>query len=290
MAKRYTMNPDDPRTGLRENVVRALRAIPLHFSSPISIEGMLATDLFSLNSMLGGAIEENTVIALNNNRVLWDPENKYPDYSFRRYPESFPDVRLESDNTNMPLIGIELKGWYLLAKEQQPSFRFRASANAMTEWDLIAVFPWSLSNVLSGQPKILSPFIEQAKYAADLRTEYWENRGTSTKVVVNHPNTTPYPAPGSQYSDSVTDDTGGNFGRIARISGLMDDWISHSMDQLLLGIEAKWWVQFLKMFSEKNDERAIRKKFVILAEKAGHDEYWAEEVFERAMRLIEMGQ
>ena len=82
-------------------------------------------------------LEEQTVATLNETRAIWDPEGRWADYEFKRYAESFPDVRLERNGGDAPVIGIELKGWYLLAKEEMPSFRFRASANAMTVWDLI---------------------------------------------------------------------------------------------------------------------------------------------------------
>lgn len=287
MTERYELPIDDERTTLREGVVRALRAVPMHFTSTINIEGISATDLFAMNSLLGGAIEEQTVATLNATRAIWDPTGRWADYEFRRYAESFPDVRLECDGGEVPLIGIELKGWYLLAKEEMPSFRFRASANAMTIWDLIAVFPWSLSNVISGKPILESPYIEQAKYAADLRTYYWEHRSDVAQPV-EHPNTHPYPEAGSSYSDIVHDDRGGNFGRIARISGLMDDWISDSMKTTLAGIEARWWVRFLKLFDERGDEAAIRSKFTRLAQDAGHDSQWADEVAEHFLRLMEM--
>ncbi|MFQ9800926.1 MAG: hypothetical protein ACLR23_20580 [Clostridia bacterium] len=175
MPERYELPGDDERTLLREGVVRALRAVPMHFTSTINMEGLSAIDLFALNTLLGGAIEEQTVATLNETRAIWDPEGRWADYEFKRYAESFPDVRLERNGGDAPVIGIELKGWYLLAKEEMPSFRFRASANAMTIWDLIAVFPWSLSNVISGTPILESPYIEQAKYVADLRTYYWEH-------------------------------------------------------------------------------------------------------------------
>lgn len=254
---RYELPPDDDRTSLRNGVVRALKAVPMHFSSPINIEGLSAVDLFAMNTLLGGAIEEQTVATLNSTRAIWDADGKWADFEFRRYAESFPDVRLESDSHGEPAIGIELKGWYLLAKEEMPSFRFRASANAMTVWDLIAVFPWSLSNVIAGTPVLAAPFIEQAKYAADLRTHYWENRSPSAKMV-EHPETHPYPEAGSSYSDVVSDDKGGNFGRIARISGLMDDWVADTVRLKLSGIEARWWVRFLKLFDERGDEASVR--------------------------------
>lgn len=288
MPERYELPANDERTTLRDGVVRALRAVPMHFSSTINIEGLSATDLFAMNTLLGGAIEDQTVATLNNaTRAIWDPDGRWADYEFRRYAESFPDVRLECNNGSAPLIGIELKGWYLLAKEQEPSFRFRASANAMTVWDLIAVFPWSLSNVLSGTPVLESPFIEQAKYAADLRTYYWENRRPNAQQV-EHPDTHPYPEARSAYSDIVHDDGGGNFGRIARIRGLMDDWVNDIMRVNLAGIEARWWVQFLKLFDERGDEQSIREGFERLARSAGKDSQWTEELIHHVKRIMEM--
>ena len=287
MATRYELPPDDNRTLLREGVVRALRAIPMHFSSTINVEGISTTDLFSMNTLLGGAIENQTVETLNATRAIWDPDGRWADYEFKRYSESFPDVRLESNAGGEPLLGIELKGWYLLAKEEEPSFRFKAAANAMTVWDLIVVFPWSLSNVISGTPVLTSPFIEQAKYAADLRTEYWENR-SPTAQRVEHPHTHPYPDPRSAYSDIVRDDRGGNFGRIARITGLMDDWILEAMKTSLAGIEAKWWVRFFKLFDERGDEDAIRTKFIRLVSQTGHDSEWVENVVAHVIGLMEL--
>lgn len=285
--ERYALPEDDPRTKLRAGIVRALRAVPMHFTSTINIEGLSATDLFAMNTLLGGAIEDQTVATLNVTRAIWDPDGLYADCEFRRYAESFPDVRLERDGGEQPLIGIELKGWYLLAKESEPSFRFKASANAMTIWDLIAVFPWSLSNVISGTPILEPPFIEQAKYAADLRTYYWEHRSKKAQPV-EHPDTHPYPEAGSSYSDIVHDDGGGNFGRIARVRGLMDDWVKDTMQTPLSGIEARWWVDFLKLFDERGDEESIKRRFEQLARKAGRDSAWADEVVSHVQRLMEM--
>ena len=287
MPERYELPGDDERTLLREGVVRALRAVPMHFTSTINMEGLSAIDLFALNTLLGGAIEEQTVATINETRAIWDPEGRWADYEFKRYAESFPDVRLERNGGDAPVIGIELKGWYLLAKEEMPSFRFRASANAMTVWDLIAVFPWSLSNVISGTPILESPYIEQAKYVADLRTYYWEHRSATAKPV-DHADTHPYPDAGSSYSDTVHDDKGGNFGRIARIPGLMDDWIEEAMKTNLAGIEARWWVRFLKLFDERGDEEAIRIRFERLAQSIGRGTEWTEEVVQHVMRLMEM--
>lgn len=261
LPERYDLPTDDERTELRDGVVRALHAIPMHFTSPINIEGLEATDLFSINTLLGGAIEAQTVMLLNSMRSIWDPSGKWSDKEFRRYPESFPDVRLVGiDNEDEPLIGIELKGWYLLSKEGEPSLRCKASADAMTVWDLICCVPWGLSNVLSGKPVAYSPYIEQAKYAADMRTYYWNHRkgdNTTRDCRINHPDTTPYPKPGSAYIDTPCQDGGGNFGRIARVSGLMKEWVEESLETRLAGIETKYWVYFLGLFKEGSTREDI---------------------------------
>lgn len=83
----------------------------MHFTSPINVEGIEVNDLFSINTLLGGTIEAQTVMLLNSLRSIWDPQGKWADKEFRRYPESFPDVRLVGSNKDdSPLIGIELKG------------------------------------------------------------------------------------------------------------------------------------------------------------------------------------
>ncbi len=53
------------------------------------------------------------------------------------------------DNGIVPLMGIELKGWYLLSREQAPTYRFTVTREACNPWDLLAVVPWVLSNVLA---------------------------------------------------------------------------------------------------------------------------------------------
>lgn len=162
----YELPDGDERTELRNGIVRALYALPMHFTSPINVEGIEVNDLFSINTLLGGTIEAQTVMLLNSLRSIWDPQGKWADKEFRRYPESFPDVRLVGSNKDdSPLIGIELKGWYLLSKESEPSLRYKASADAVTEWDLICCVPWGLSNVLSGKPVVYEPYVEQAKFA-----------------------------------------------------------------------------------------------------------------------------
>lgn len=269
--ERYPLPVGDDRTYLRSNVIKALSALPMHFTSPIIIEGIDANDLFSINTLLGGSIETQTVTILNSLRSVWDPKNQWPDKEFRRFPESYPDVRLVgSDGSSEPLIGIELKGWYLLSKESEPSLRFKAASDANTVWDLVCCVPWGLSNVLSGKPVVYEPFVEQAKYAADMRTYYWHHRkgsGKARNCNITHPTTNPYPKPGSQYIDCPEYDGGNNFGRLARIDGLMTEWIMESINTKMAGIEAKYWISFFRLFSEGKTSEQIEEELEGIARK-----------------------
>jgi len=115
-------------------------------------------------------IEEQVVSTLNGMRGVWDPDKEYQAYSFVRQPQTFPDVLLrKTTNGQDVLMAIELKGWYLLAKEKVPTFRFKQSPDGCNDWDLLVILPWALSNVLSGTPIAYHPFIIQARYAAQQR-------------------------------------------------------------------------------------------------------------------------
>ena len=112
---------------------------------------------------------------LNTLRPVWDPDSEYQTFTFVRQPQTFPDVMLRSvSNGVKPLMGIELKGWYLLASEKQPTYRFKTTAAACNPWDLLVVVPWVLSNVLAGTPVLFKPFVKPALYCAQKRNYYWQ--------------------------------------------------------------------------------------------------------------------
>jgi len=246
---------------LAENVRDAISALPIHFRTATFIEGLEAGDLFSLNGVLGGTIEIQTVRTLNAIRDVWDPDDEWADYQFERSSQSFPDVRLvtRSAGKTTPVLGIELKGWYLLSKEGEPSFRFTASRDASTIYDMLVVVPWHLSNVLSGVPVVYEPFIEQARYAADLRNYYWNYlRGNNAIGGVNSPeNVVPYAPSKTKVSDKPLSDSGGNFGRVARVPGLMDDYCTALLGTTIAGIGAKHWVKFFKTYSDNADKSDV---------------------------------
>ncbi len=231
---------------LWKGVRRALYACPDHFSISTSIEGLLATDIFTLNAPLAATIEEAVVNTLNSLRPVWDPESRYQTYSFVRQSQTFPDVVLRTiDNGAIPLLGIELKGWYLLARERQPTYRFTVSAKACNPWDLLVVMPWVLSNVLAGSPVLSKPFVQPALYCAQKRNFYWqyERRSRSDTEIKKPQGIHPYPVKSDRISDKPVSDSGGNFGRLARY-GIMDDYVNEMLEEKVRGIAVKSWLNF----------------------------------------------
>ena len=258
------IEPSDtwPHKRLWRGVLDALKALPAHFHSDTFIEGVNATDVFTLNSALGATIENQVVETLNTIRSVWDPDNDYGTYLFVRQPQSFPDVVLKnlSDETAKPIMGIELKGWYLLAKEAEPSLRFQQTSAACAEADVIMVVPWVLNSVISGRPRIYSPYIESAKYAAAYRNWHWKQmRGTGDASEIRIPsNAEPYPRKADATNDQPQSDKGKNFGRIAR-TGLMDDYLAKMQLQPVCGIRAAYWLEFFKIFHQDATDEQIEK-------------------------------
>lgn len=219
----------------------------------------MATDLHTLNTVLGAAIEEQVVRTLNALRTTWDPNQKYALYSFVRQAQTFPDVLLRKNATGEILLGIELKGWYLLAKEAEPSLRFKATAEACAIQDLVVVVPWVLGNVISGSPILFEPFVESARYSAEHRNYHWQHiRSTTSDSGINIPvGISPYPTKSDQILDRPKSDSGNNFGRLAR-SGLMDAYMAKLENIQLCGIKTIYWRQFLKAIQESTTDEQAR--------------------------------
>ncbi len=238
-----------PHFELWRRVRSALFACPDRFSTPTSIEGLMATDIFTLNTALAATIEDAVVTTLNNLRAVWDPDAEYETYAFVRQPQTFPDVVLrQRDNGADVLMGIELKSWYLLAKEKAPTYRFTVTEAACNPQDLLVVIPWALSNILAGSPVLFRPFVESALYCAQKRNHYWlhERQIQDDPGTIEIPaDVTPYPASKSNISDRATHDGGKNFGRLARYR-LMDDYIGDMRATLVRGIAVSDWQAFFR--------------------------------------------
>jgi len=246
---------DWPHRRLYDDVVKALYALPEEFRTSLHIADFRATDIFTLNTALGASIEDAVVNGLNRLRQVWDAQGRYAIYRFERQAQTFPDVRLVTDapNEQPVLLGIELKGWFALSKEGEPTFRYTITPNACAQADLLVVYPWILSDVVAGSPKLLRPFVTEARYAAQLRNWYWytmRTRQHKNGDVIAAQHQTPYPAVKTdQCSDRALDDGGGNFGRIARY-GLLDDFVNTTSHQHLSGIPIHAWLRFFKIFSD----------------------------------------
>jgi hypothetical protein len=242
---------------LYKAVYETLFALPGFFKSELKITGVLATDLYTFNSALGATIENQIVDSLNE----------------LREEQRFPDVILKGSTPgkeNDVILGIELKGWYALAKEREPSFRFVASPNVCAPWDLLCVFPWALSEVISGTPQLFNPYVTGANYAAEYRNWYWQHgmRGRSDKTINFAALNQFYPASKSEMNDQPASDSGSNFGRLARY-GIMDAYMSQLRREKLSGIPLDAWQRFLSFFKEERQDENISRDIDRLLVEAG---------------------
>ena len=247
--------------GLFETVKNAIFSLPSRFESSLNIDGVLATDLFAFNSSLGATIEQQVVDSLNKLRSVWDPKQQYELYEFERQPQTFPDVVLKASAPDVEpkvLMGIELKGWYVLAKEREPSFRYKVTPAVCAPADLLVVVPWTLSNVISGSPIVFEPFVMGARHAAEYRNWYWQckRKGSSDRGITLSTVNQFYPTKSDMISDRPVSDSGGNFGRLAR-AGVMEDYISQLFEEKLAGIRLAGWQRFLSIFTEGATDKDI---------------------------------
>lgn len=266
---------------LHGRVREALLALPFHFRTETVIAGINATDIFNLNAALGAAIEDQVVTSLNAMRGVWDPDDEYTLYGFVRQAQTFPDVLLRrldapGDREGV-LMGIELKGWYLLSKEAEPSFRYAVTPAACAPQDLLVVVPWALSNVIGGSPRAFTPYVEQARHAATFRNYHWTHLRTAKGAtgIVSPEGVTPYPRKADLIADNAENDRGRNFGRFAR-TGLMDGFIAATLRQPLSGIEAQHWLSFFRAFQDhaaEADVQAALDRLSARAEANTHNEH-----------------
>lgn len=257
--------PDLPegnaRTQLVHRVRAALMVLPGFFEFGTHFEGIDATDLFALNSVLGASIEGQVVRTLNKMRGEWDPDEQWNGYRFVRQAQTFPDVLLArrgADAIDIAM-GIELKGWYLLSKEGVGSFRFQVTPAACSVFDLIMIVPWRLSNVMSGTPVAGEPWIASARYAAELRNYWWQHvrRTAGPRGIIQPAGVQPYPTKDMSILDVPELDGGGNFGRLPRVTGLMNDFVAAATAQEALGIPIRDWISFLQLHSENSDPESV---------------------------------
>ena len=197
---------------------------------------------------------------------------------FVRKSQSFPDVRLTRQTLegSETVLGIELKGWYALSKERVPSFRYQIAVDACATMDLICVVPWYLDNAVSGEAKVLAPWVEQARYAAEWRDYWWEHvrdckGGAESRRVIQPESVSPYPSKADAAHAVPVSDSGGNFGRLPRAKPLMDSFIERVMKEEVLGIPLEDWVCFISMHTDSSDPEAITAKLASKVKEEGLD-------------------
>ncbi len=242
-----------------------IESLPNHFKSEIVIKGINVTDIYAIGNLFSAIIESQIVDILNKLRDIWDSENKYSNYSFIRQSQTFPDILLANLQKNNDIIfGIELKAWYVFSKESEPSFRFTIDPDACNFPDLLVVIPWFLSEVISGTPSLLFPYIEISRYAAEYRNYYWtrsrEHSARSSAIIrPSEIHRHPYPQSKTEASDAAENDKGNNFGRIAR-AGLLDNYLTKIKTINYLGIRVSHWMKFFKVMSENRTGEEIDKQ------------------------------
>src|SRR5579875_3493034 len=88
----------------------------------------------------------------------------------------------------------------------------------------------------------------------------------------------------TETSDKPVKDSGGNFGRVARVHGLMEEFIADALRTLISGIEARYWIDFFKVFTDASDEDQIAANMArLLARESLHA---GESVAEDIMRHL----
>jgi hypothetical protein len=103
--------------------------------------------------------------------------------------------------------------------------------------------------------------------------------------VVPAPHQAPYPTKNQKFNDEARQDSGSNFGRVAR-GRLMQAFIAELMDLPLSGIPALHWQSFLKIFADGARDAAIERGLASIrrdAEGAGV----AAETIEKIERIID---
>lgn len=249
-----------------QKVLYLLEAMPNYFKSEILIKGINVTDIYSVGNLFSAVIEAQIVDTLNRLRNIWDENNKYSNYTFIRQSQTFPDILLANIQNNRDVIfGIELKAWYVFSKESEPSFRYSVTPDACAIPDILVVVPWFLSEVISGSPNLMFPYIESGKYAAEYRNYYWiksrETSSTRSNLIISPSQEFrhPYPQSKVEASDKAENDKGNNFGRIAR-AGLLDDYLEKIKRIDYLGIRVSHWMKFFKAMSENKTSIEIDKQ------------------------------
>jgi len=254
----------DQHDGLYDTVPDLLNRVPADFDTELQIESIDAADIFGMGEVLASSVENQVADSLNRLKPDF-LEDKYDNHEFIRQSQTFPDILLKDrDNPGSdPVMGIELKCWYLLAKEGEPSLRFKTTVNACAPQDLLVFYPWTLDSTVTGRPEIYRPFIMPAQFASLFIDYYWQDLKNwqdedPNKSIARPGEISPYPVKSDRIQDKPAQDDGGNYGRFRRKVINELEPLENYMDQMfgteLLGIPAKDWAEFYESAGDREDE------------------------------------
>lgn len=136
------------------------------------------------------------------------------------------------------------------------------------------------------------PFIEQARYVAEYRNWWWSSERKTSDAPeqreIRRPTdgVGPYPEPKTRIADRAVKDGGGNFGRIARVEGLMDDWTATMRKQPIGGIPAEHWISFFRLHAEAKDPAEILQHLTKELVERGLERDAADDVTESISRIV----
>lgn len=132
-------------------------------------------DIAKAGALVSGIIEDRIPELLNRVRDrTWDEDGSLQAYEFRRSTIGFPDIELVHRATpSEVLFEIEAKSWYILSGDLITA-RFLTAANAMHPGTVVAIVVWMLDGVVSGSPKLLRIFSDDAHRLAAVRDQKWK--------------------------------------------------------------------------------------------------------------------
>lgn len=149
-------------------------------------------DIAKAAALVSGVVEDRIPALLNSVRDrTWDEDGDLHAFEFRRFTIGFPDILLvERANPGHVIFEIESKSWYILSGDPLTA-RFETSPDVMRDGTLIAIVGWLLDGVVSGSPKLLRIYSDDAKRLATVRDKAWAGIDSKHRVVqpTNAPNT-----------------------------------------------------------------------------------------------------
>jgi hypothetical protein len=117
------------------------------------------------NNYIGQGIEE--LIAKHLNSVF-----SGSDWKCIRNAVQFPDLYIVNPQKKTLLLALEVKSWFVFAGDDITA-RFEVAPNIIRPDVRLILFPWHMTNLISGVPRLLAPYIGSAKALAERRDQIW---------------------------------------------------------------------------------------------------------------------